>query len=185
LTEVSSVRVELYGSLAPTGQGHGSDRAIILGLMGKRPDEVDPASIEPKHNAVRRPGTLMLNGVCQIEFDATRDIIFHLDKTLPAHSNAMRFTALNPAGNAIASEIYYSVGGGFIQKEGVIAAEARNLFPNFDLPGTALSGLLTGAAGQINGTTSTGHNVDRVGVGTGVYSLGAPRQVEFGLRLTF
>ena len=58
-------------------------------------------------------------------------------------------------------------------------------FANFDLPGTALNGLLTGAAGQINGTNPTGHNVDRVGVGTGVYSLGAPRQIEFGLRLTF
>jgi hypothetical protein len=58
-------------------------------------------------------------------------------------------------------------------------------FANFDLPGTALNGLLTGAAGQINGTTPTGHSVDRVGVGTGVYALGAPRQIEFGLRLTF
>jgi hypothetical protein len=58
-------------------------------------------------------------------------------------------------------------------------------FVNFDLPGTALNGLLTGAAGQINGTTPTAHNVDRVGVGTGVYSLGAPRQIEFGLRLNF
>ena len=58
-------------------------------------------------------------------------------------------------------------------------------FANFDLPGTALNGLLTGATGQINGTTVMGHNVDRVGVGTGVYSLGAPRQIEFGLRLTF
>ena len=58
-------------------------------------------------------------------------------------------------------------------------------FANFDLPGTALNGLLTGAAGQINGTTPAGHNVDRVGVGTGVYSFAAPRQIEFGLRLTF
>jgi len=58
-------------------------------------------------------------------------------------------------------------------------------FANFDLPAALLNGLLTGAAGQINGTTSVGHNVDRVGVGTGVYSLGAPRQLEFGLRLTF
>jgi hypothetical protein len=58
-------------------------------------------------------------------------------------------------------------------------------FANFDLPGTALNGLLTRAAGQINGTTPASHNVDRVGVGTGVYSLGAPRQIEFGLRLTF
>jgi hypothetical protein len=58
-------------------------------------------------------------------------------------------------------------------------------FANFDLPGMALNGLLTGAAGQVNGTTRIGHNVDRVGVGTGVYSLGAPRQLEFGLRVTF
>lgn len=58
-------------------------------------------------------------------------------------------------------------------------------FANFDLPGMALNGLLTGAAGQINGTTRSGHNVDRVGVGTGVYSLGAPRQIEFGLRISF
>jgi hypothetical protein len=58
-------------------------------------------------------------------------------------------------------------------------------FANFDLPGSLLNGLLTGAAGQINGTTAQGHNVNRVGVGTGVYSLGAPRQIEFGLRLTF
>ena len=58
-------------------------------------------------------------------------------------------------------------------------------FANFDLPGNALNGLLTGATGQINGTTPVGHNVNRVGIGTGVYSLGAPRQLEFGLRLTF
>jgi hypothetical protein len=58
-------------------------------------------------------------------------------------------------------------------------------FANFDLPAASLNGLLTGAAGQINGTTALGHNQDRVGVGTGVYSLGAPRQIEFGLRLTF
>jgi hypothetical protein len=58
-------------------------------------------------------------------------------------------------------------------------------FANFDLPGASLSGLLTGAAGQINGTTPTGHNIDRVGIGTGVYSLGAPRQIEFGFRLIF
>jgi hypothetical protein len=58
-------------------------------------------------------------------------------------------------------------------------------FANFDLPGAAVNGLLTGAAGQINGTTPAGHSVDRVGVGTGVYSLGAPRQIEFGLRLDF
>ena len=58
-------------------------------------------------------------------------------------------------------------------------------FSNFDLPSASLNGLLTGAAGQINGTNALAHNVDRVGVGTGVYSLGAPRQIEFGLRVVF
>jgi hypothetical protein len=58
-------------------------------------------------------------------------------------------------------------------------------FANFDLPGNMMNGLLTGAVGQINGTTYSGHNINRVGVGSGVYSLGAPRQIEFGLRLTF
>ena len=58
-------------------------------------------------------------------------------------------------------------------------------FANFDLPAASLNGLLTGAAGHINGTTALDHNIDRVGVGTGVYSLGAPRQIEFGLRIVF
>ena len=58
-------------------------------------------------------------------------------------------------------------------------------FSNFDLPSASLNGLLTGATGQINGTTPASHNIDRVGIGTGVYSLGAPRQIEFGLRITF
>jgi hypothetical protein len=58
-------------------------------------------------------------------------------------------------------------------------------FANFDLPGNMMNGLLTGAVGQINGTTYSGHNINRVGIGTGVYSLGAPRQIEFGLVLTF
>jgi len=78
----------------------------------------------------------------------------------------------------------YSIREGFVLQPSVGFYNLFN-FANFDLPGTTLNGLLTGAAGQINGTTRTGHNVDRVGVGTGVYSLGAPRQLEFGLRLTF
>ena len=133
--------MELYGSLALTSKGHGTDRAIILGLMGEQPDEVDPASIEHKHNEVRRSGTLKLNGTCPIAFDETRDIIFHLDKTLPAHSNAMRFTALNAAGNAIASDIYYSVGGGFIQREGAELSSNVNR-PEVPFPFSSASDLL-------------------------------------------
>jgi len=78
----------------------------------------------------------------------------------------------------------YKVREGLNVQPGVAFYNLFN-FANFDLPGAALNGLLTGAAGQINGTTRAGHQVDRVGVGTGVYGLGAPRQIEFGLRLTF
>ena len=67
----------------------------------------------------------------------------------------------------------------------VVTGHSKGVLANFDLPGNALNGLLTGACGQINGTTSVEHRITRVGIGTGVYSLGAPRQIEFGLRLTF
>ena len=79
---------------------------------------------------------------------------------------------------------FYTIREGLVLQPSIGCYNLFN-FSNFDLPGTALNGLLTGAAGQINGTTSTSHNIDRVGVGTGVYSLGAPRQIEFGLRVTF
>jgi L-serine dehydratase len=124
--EVFSVGVELFGSLALTGKGHGTDRAIILGLMGERPDEVDPASIELKIEEVRRSATLQLNAIRPIAFDAIRDIVFHTDQTLPAHSNGMRFVALDASGRTLASEIYYSIGGGFIQKEGDAQAHKIN-----------------------------------------------------------
>lgn len=67
----------------------------------------------------------------------------------------------------------------------IVSLDEPDGLANLDLPGNMLNGLLTGTVGQINGTTSQGHHVNRVGVGTGVYSLGAPRQIEFGLRLTF
>ncbi len=126
INEVSSVCVELFGSLALTGKGHGTDRAIVLGLRGERPDEVDPASIEFKIEEVRRSATLLLNGIHPIPFDARRDIVFHTDQTLAAHSNGMRFIAFGAGGRTLASEIYYSIGGGFIQKEGEAQAHKIN-----------------------------------------------------------
>ena len=115
---VARVHVDLYGSLALTGKGHGTDRAVILGLMGETPDEVDPASIEPKLLQVSESRTLKLGGSNPINFREESDLIFHKQETLAGHSNGMRFTALDDDGQTLLSEVFYSVGGGFIQLEG-------------------------------------------------------------------
>ncbi|HTQ54047.1 MAG TPA: L-serine ammonia-lyase [Bryobacteraceae bacterium] len=104
------IQVELYGSLGLTGRGHGTDRAVILGLLGEEPDRVDPARIpELIDHAGRR---------LQCE------LLFRGDIVLPAHPNGMRFTAFDAAGAAVHQETYYSVGGGFIEREGAPPASA-------------------------------------------------------------
>jgi len=118
LPRVAAVRTELYGSLALTGKGHGTDRAIILGLLGQEPAKIDPASIEPLVMGVRSSHQLSLGGSHAVAFDEPHDLIFHKDLTLPGHPNAMRFRAYDPAGALLRSEVYFSIGGGFIRREG-------------------------------------------------------------------
>ncbi len=122
LEKTGRVRVDLYGSLALTGKGHGTDRAVTLGLMGEAPDEIDPGAIEAKLEAARRSGCLRVAGTREVPFNEAEDIVFHTDKILAGHSNGMRFTALDSVGVNLLSEVYYSVGGGFIQKEGDAAS---------------------------------------------------------------
>ena len=119
LERVESVNAELYGSLALTGMGHGTDRAVLLGLMGEAPDAVDPAKIEAMIAEVRGSGELRLGGAREIAFREDENLIFHRAQMYPdadvvTHPNGMRFTARNAAGVVIASEVFYSVGGGFI-----------------------------------------------------------------------
>jgi L-serine dehydratase len=123
---VARLSIDLYGSLALTGKGHGTDRAVTLGLMGETPDEVDPASIDHKLRTVSESKSLLLGGSHSIPFVEERDLIFHKDKTLAGHSNGMRFTAFDSSGSAILSEVFYSVGGGFIQREGDTASNAAS-----------------------------------------------------------
>ena len=139
--EVSRVLIELYGSLALTGRGHGTDRAILLGLMGELPDQVDPTSIDRKCNEVRGSHALLLNGNHRTEFVGTRDLVFHMDKILSGHSNGMRFTAFNVAESEVASDVYYSVGGGFIQREGE-APSAQAGRPEVPFPFSSADALL-------------------------------------------
>jgi len=124
----SRVLAELYGSLALTGHGHGTDRAILLGLSGELPDLIEPETIEPKLAAIRGAKKLRLAGTKEIAFDEERDLLWHKDKALAAHSNGMRFTAFDANGATIATQVYFSIGGGFILREGERAAE-RNVKP--------------------------------------------------------
>jgi L-serine dehydratase len=123
-----TVRVEanLYGSLALTGLGHGTDRAVLLGLSGEQPDLIAPESIEPKLAAIRTAKSLPLDGSRTVAFDETTDLLFHKDKTLPFHSNGMRYRAFDAVGTVIAEQVYFSIGGGFILREGeAVGAHAK------------------------------------------------------------
>jgi L-serine dehydratase len=117
LEHVAQLRVELFGSLAFTGLGHGTDRGIVLGLMGNQPDEVDPDEIESCVAAIRRSRQLLLSGRRTVPF-LPDDLIFNKETLLPGHSNGMRFTALDVHGQIVDTRVYYSVGGGFITEEG-------------------------------------------------------------------
>ena len=117
LAKVAELRVELFGSLALTGVGHGTDRGVLLGLMGKRPDEIDPAEVQALVEGVRKSRLLPLFGRNPVPFEAD-DLVFDKETLLPGHSNGMRFTAFDSGRKALATRVYYSVGGGFITEEG-------------------------------------------------------------------
>lgn len=129
LDRVARIRAELYGSLALTGIGHGTDRAVLLGLSGEKPDEVDPAAIDTIAGTIRQARSLAILGDRTIPFDTSSDLLFHADIVLPGHPNGMQFTALDAAGQAIVSEIYYSIGGGFIVRDGESADLKSRLLP--------------------------------------------------------
>src|SRR5438105_15778782 len=95
LIRVVRVLVELYGSLALTGHGHGTDRAILLGLSGELPDQIDPATIESKLAAIRQQQKLCLLGIQIISFHQESDLVFRRAEILPRHSNGIRFTAFD------------------------------------------------------------------------------------------
>jgi len=128
MPRVARMVVELYGSLALTGHGHGTDRAILLGLSGELPDQIAPETIEPKLGEIRGSRKLKLAGVKEIAFEEARDLLWHKDKTLASHSNGMRFSALDSNEGTIATQVYYSIGGGFILREGERAAD-KNVKP--------------------------------------------------------
>ncbi|MDG5977355.1 L-serine dehydratase 1 [Hydrogenophaga taeniospiralis CCUG 15921] len=113
LPAVISVRCELYGSLGATGKGHGSDKAVLLGLEGEAPDLIDPDAIAPRLAALRESQSLNLLGTNRIAFNEREGLKF-LRKALPFHPNGMRLFAFDGSGEVLLEKTYYSIGGGFV-----------------------------------------------------------------------
>ncbi len=114
LDKTARVTAELFGSLGLTGRGHGTDKAVMLGLEGDMPDEVDPDSIPERLGLIAESGRLRLRGEREIDFQPKRDLVFNREAALPYHPNGMHFAAFNEAGEKIYEREYYSVGGGFV-----------------------------------------------------------------------
>ncbi|MCB1035306.1 MAG: L-serine ammonia-lyase, partial [Acidobacteria bacterium] len=115
LAAVTRLQVELYGSLALTGKGHGTDRAVLLGLEGETPEGVDPDTVEDRLAALEKRGALKIPKGPTVPFEEARDLVFRRRETLPAHPNGMRFSAWGGGEEEpLERRVYYSIGGGFV-----------------------------------------------------------------------
>ncbi|MFP4905653.1 serine dehydratase beta chain, partial [Paraburkholderia sp. BR14261] len=132
LASTAAVKVELYGSLGATGKGHGTDRGVMLGLMGDAPDTVDPDTISERLEAVRTSRQLALLGRHPIAFVPKEHVAFYR-QALPEHPNGMKLRALDANGDTLRESTYLSVGGGFVVTAGApntkVLAAAQQL-PN-------------------------------------------------------
>ncbi len=122
LARTATVNVDLYGSLALTGLGHGTDRAVLLGLLGEAPDSIDPETVDSRIAEIRSTGILKLNGSISIPFTEAANLRFrrnqmYPDPADPSHPNGMRFTAFDQSAAILADAVFFSIGGGFIVSE--------------------------------------------------------------------
>jgi L-serine dehydratase len=123
LEKTRHVRVSLYGSLAHTGRGHATDKAVMLGLQGEAPDTVDPDRIDTMLDQIRSQQEISLLGRHTIPFQEKKDLLFRKRELLPHHPNGMRFEAIDDSGEVLESREYYSVGGGFVINQDEAAAD--------------------------------------------------------------
>ncbi|WP_156306534.1 L-serine ammonia-lyase [Sphingobacterium endophyticum] len=129
LDNVKEIKILLYGSLAKTGVGHGTDIAVLLGLSGDDPVTFDVSDVIPKVNRIKENRKMTLGGKKEIDFSYPDDLLFLFDQSLPFHPNAVTFQAFLESGNAI-SETYYSIGGGFVVQEN----DTESVLSEIDLP---------------------------------------------------
>ncbi|MCM2337061.1 MAG: L-serine ammonia-lyase, partial [Pseudomonas sp.] len=139
LPRTARVRAEVFGSLALTGRGHGTDKAVLMGLEGHWPNRIDPDVIPAALQRIRADKRLRLHGEHEIGFDEKHDLIMNKRQKLPFHTNGMRFTAFDADGEVIATRDYYSVGGGFVVNQDE-AAEDRIVADETELPHPFRSG---------------------------------------------
>ncbi|MEV4844335.1 L-serine ammonia-lyase [Micromonospora matsumotoense] len=156
LHTVTRVRAELFGSLGATGHGHGSDRAVLLGLAGESPETVDTDSVGPRVAEIRDRRRLALLGTQEIDFEPDRDLVLHRRRSLPYHPNGMVFSAWDAAGSEVRTRTYYSVGGGFVVDEA--AAGADRITPDT----TAVRHPFSTGAELLGVTTGTGLSISAV-----------------------
>ncbi len=123
LASTARVRAELFGSLGATGHGHGSDKAVMLGLQGEDPETVDTDLVDTRATAVRAACRLSLLGTHTVDFDPDEDLVLHRRRTLPFHPNGMTFAAFDADGGELVTRTYYSVGGGFVVDETATGAD--------------------------------------------------------------
>jgi len=116
VAEVAKLRVELLGSLAATGWGHGTDRAVVAGLSGLAPDTGDPLLIQGSVKKLQAEGALLLGGQKRVPFDYEKDLVWDRKTGTPEHPNTLRFHAMDAGGKVVAEGEYYSVGGGFVER---------------------------------------------------------------------
>jgi L-serine dehydratase len=126
LSRCTRVQVSLYGSLGATGKGHGSDKAVLLGLAGHDPETVDVDAVPTLLADIREQRRIGLGGRHSVAFNEKTDLVFYRRETLPFHANGMRCTAFDAEGNTLDSHCYYSVGGGFVVSEQVAEDGSRH-----------------------------------------------------------
>ncbi len=136
IQRVARVKVTLHGSLAFTGKGHGTDRAVILGLQGLRPDSLDPGDVDNNFNDSLGKSTIALAGTRAIDFAFERDVVFDYGEPLPEHTNGIAVIAFDATGQPILEEVYFSIGGGFVVSKAEFSdlAEQANEIPIVPYP---------------------------------------------------
>lgn len=143
LRHAKQIKIELFGSLAFTGKGHGTDNAILLGLEGYAPDEVNPDLIPTRAQTIKKEKNICLLNQYRIDFDYLTDFIYNFKDLLPTHTNGMRFTIYDANKQELSTSIYYSIGGGFILEEAQATSHLKENIVNPPYPFASAKTLLS------------------------------------------
>ncbi|MCC5985425.1 MAG: L-serine ammonia-lyase [Rhodobacteraceae bacterium] len=171
---VAGLRATLHGSLAFTGVGHATDRAVILGLAGFRPEDYDAARAEAALAGIRHNGEIEVEGLGRLRFDPARDLAFDYGAPLPGHANGLVLRATDAEGDVIAAETYYSIGGGFVVTEAELGAPPPAPAADFPYP-------FKSAAQMLEMARTSGRSIGAMKRANEL-ALRAPSELDAGLK---